>query len=150
MLEPWLAVPRVKRWFDDPDSLADLADHLTDPRVAQWIVEENGTPVAYLQDYDIDGWQNHPLGFLPSGARGLDTFVFGEDRMGRGLGLRYLTRHCHHLFAQGAPALGIDPHPENLAAIRCYEKVGFVRGAKAETDWGLVLTMALYPPKSLQ
>lgn len=145
MLEPWLEVPRVRRWFDDPGCMQDLEDHLTDPRIRQWIVEDAGTGVAYLQDYDIQGWRNHPLGFLPEGARGLDTFVFGEDRMGRGLAVRYLRQHSRSLFADGVPALGIDPHPTNTAAIRCYEKVGFVADSEMNTLWGRVLTMFLYP-----
>lgn len=144
-LEPWLEVPRVGRWFDDPDYLADLRDHLTDPRIRQWIVEKDEAGVAYVQDYDIHGWQDHPLGFLPQGARGIDTFVFGEARMGQGLATRYLRQHCQTLFSEGCPALGIDPHPSNAAAIRCYEKVGFVAGTEADTEWGRVLKMTLYP-----
>ncbi len=144
-LEPWLEVPRVRHWFDDPDYMADLKDHLTDPRIRQWIVEVDGAGVAYLQDYDIHGWQDHPLGFLPRGARGMDTFVFGEERMGQGLATRYLRQHCQTLFSEGFPAIGIDPHPSNAAAIRCYEKVGFVAGTEADTKWGRVLTMSLLP-----
>ncbi|MEL7151448.1 MAG: GNAT family N-acetyltransferase [Pseudomonadota bacterium] len=144
-LEPWLEVPRVRRWFDDPDYMTDLKDDMSDDRIRQWIVEDDGTAVAYLQDYDIHGWQDHPLGFLPQGARGMDTFVFGEERMGQGLAARYLRQHCLALFSEGCPALGIDPHPSNAAAIRCYEKVGFVAGTEADTDWGRVLKMSLHP-----
>ncbi|MEM0950283.1 MAG: GNAT family N-acetyltransferase [Pseudomonadota bacterium] len=146
MLGPWLAVPRVQHWFDDPDYMSDLKDHLTDPRIRQWIVEDAMTAVAYLQDYDIQGWHDHPLGFLPKGARGLDTFVFGENRMGQGLAPRYLAQHCRMLFSDGCPAVGIDPHPGNAAAIRCYEKVGFVVGAEVNSEWGPALTMVLHPP----
>lgn len=145
VFKPWLKARRVKRWFDDPDYIADLEGHLSDARIHQWIVEEDGTAVAYLQDYDIHGWQDHPLGLLPRGARGMDTFVFGEERMGQGLAMRYLCQHCQTLFSEGCPALGIDPHPTNAAAIRCYEKVGFVAGAEADTEWGRVLKMSLRP-----
>lgn len=145
MLEPWLEVPRVQRWFDDLDYMADIKDHLSDPRIRQWIVEDASGPLAYLQDYDIHGWQEHPLGFLPMGARGMDTFLFGEDRMGHGLAARYLRQHCAALFAEGCPALGIDPHPENAPAIRCSTKVGFVAGHEMDSAWGRVLTMALKP-----
>ncbi len=143
VLEPGLEVPRVRRGCDDPDYMADLRDHLSDARIHQWIVEAKGTVLAYLQDYDIHGWQDHPLGFLPRAARGMDTFVFGEERMGQGLATRYLHQHCQTLFSEGCPAIGIDPHPSNAAAIRCYEKVGFAAGAEADTKWGRVLTMSL-------
>jgi aminoglycoside 6'-N-acetyltransferase len=145
MVIRWTRAPRASRWFTDPDYAGDLADHLTDPRIAQWMVLLDGALLGYLQDYDIHGWEGHPLGFLPKGARGLDTLIGAEDQMGQGLGPRYLAQHCAALFAQGTPALGIDPDPDNLAAIRAYEKVGFLPGARATSRWGEVLTMSLFP-----
>jgi aminoglycoside 6'-N-acetyltransferase len=145
MVANWAKTPRVAKWFDDPDYANELTEHLTDDRVAQWLVWDTNTPVAYLQDYRVHGWKDHPLGFLPKGARGIDMFVIHEAQMGRGLGPRVLTQHCAALFAQKTPALGIDPHPENTAAIRCYEKAGFVAHSETKTEWGPALLMVLWP-----
>ncbi len=145
MLADWLKDSRVRRWYADDTSLREIKDHLSDDRIEQWIVERARSPIAYLQDYAIDGWQDHPLGFLPTGARGIDTFMAKTDLMGLGLGPLYLSQHCATLFAAGVPALGIDPEPENQAAIRCYEKIGFQSRGEVTSPWGRVLTMDLSP-----
>lgn len=144
----WLEVPRNTAWFNDPDYMDDLEDHMSDPRIRQWIVMRHDTPVAYLQDYAIDGWDDHPLGFLPQGARGMDTLIGTADDMNRGLGTAYLSQHRDRLFDAGVPALGIDPHPDNAAAIRCYEKVGFHRLREAHTPWGHVVLMDCWPTRA--
>lgn len=145
MVTRWTRTPRAAVWFTDPDYHDELADHLTDGRIAQWIVLLDAEPLAYLQDYDIHGWEDHPLGFLPKGSRGLDTLIGSEVQMGRGLGPRYLALHCAALFAQGVPALGIDPDPQNEAAIRAYEKAGFTCGDVVQSRWGAAQSMALWP-----
>ncbi len=142
-LNEWLQDSRVKAWFDEPDMLGGLASYIDDPRVRPWIVERKDLPIAYLQDYEIHAWPQHYLGFLPKGARGLDTFVGQTRDMGQGLASRYLAQHCRTLKAENVPTVGIDPHPENHPAIRCYEKVGFRRHGVQDTEWGPVLTMSL-------
>lgn len=146
---PWLSAPRVKCWFEDDEYLETLREHLSDNAIDQWLVMLGETPIAYLQDYRIHAWDDHPLGALPEGSRGLDTFLGAEDLMGRGLGPAYLKLHCEHLFATGAPALGIDPHPENLAAIRAYEKVGFQGDKVTDSPWGRIRLMMLWPKSGI-
>lgn len=144
-LAAWAQAPRIKDWFDDPDYASELSAHLSDDRVRQWVVWSDRSPAAYVQDYRVHGWETHPLGFLPKGSRGIDMFLAKEALMGQGLGPRILAQHCAALFEQGAPALGIDPHPDNTAALRCYEKVGFRRHSRAETPWGRAVLMTLWP-----
>lgn len=145
MVMRWVSEPRTAQWFTDANYDAELADHLTDVRIDQWIVLLAGHPLAYLQDYRIDGWDGHPLGDLPKGARGIDTLIGSEAEMGKGIGPRYLAQHCQALFGRGVPALGIDPHPDNHAAIRAYEKVGFQAGDRITSQWGAVRVMTLWP-----
>ena len=144
MLELWLQVPRNEKWWASETVMADLEDHLSDSRIRQWIVEIDDAAVAYVQDYDISGWEDHPLDFLPSGARGVDTFIAHSDLMGKGLAVRYLKAFCELLFAEGIPAVGIDPDPENAAALRCYSKVGFKEVIRRTTKWGDAVCMAIH------
>ena len=65
--------------------------------------------------------------------------------MGQGLGPAYLARHVARLLAGGAPAVGIDPHPDNTGAIQAYEKVGFSGDGLIQTKWGLARIMSLWP-----
>lgn len=143
MLAQWLQTPDVAYWYSDPDYIDELEEHLLDDRINQRIVSFQGVPFAYQQDYDIHGWPNHHLGFLPSGSRGLDTFIGRAKMIGTGHGKAYLALATQHLLGQEVPALGIDPHPENKRAIRAYEHVGFQGDRVLETEWGRVRIMQL-------
>lgn len=62
--------------------------------------------------------------------------------VGLGHGSTLLRQHGDTLMRDGAPALGIDPHPDNHAAIRTFEKAGFtVAGGPTDTPWGRVILM---------
>lgn len=61
--------------------------------------------------------------------------------LGCGHGSAFIRAHVERLFAQGAPAVGTDPHPSNARAIRAYEKAGFVRDVEQDTEWGRALLM---------
>jgi aminoglycoside 6'-N-acetyltransferase len=140
-LDRWLLAPHVARWYPDADYIEDLEDQLDDDRIVMNLVLLNGQPFAFVQDYEIHAWQNHPLSFLPYGSRGLDTFVGDEALVGTGLGSAYLRLRGDALFAAAVPALGIDPAEQNYAAQRAFEKAGYSRHGISETEWGRVLLM---------
>lgn len=142
-LADWLQEPGVARWFADPDYITDLEAQMADARIRQQIVLLGDRPIAYVQDYDIHAFADHPLAFLPRGARGIDTFIGAACDQGRGLGTAYLGQLVGAMRQAGVPAFGIDPHPDNTAAIRSYQKVGFQPHAERMTEWGLVLPMSL-------
>ena len=139
----WLQTDEVRRWWADDDGFVDLED-LEDPNIAFWIVSHDGRPFAYLQDYDPHAWAGHHFEFLPPGSRGVDQFIGEPDMIGRGHGSAFIRAHVDRLFAEGAPAVGTDPSPDNARAIRAYEKAGFVRGQERDTDWGYCLLMTRY------
>jgi RimJ/RimL family protein N-acetyltransferase len=144
-LAQWLTDPRNADQWGGPDEMDALQDHLTDPRVAQWVVTRDGTDIAYVQDYDIHAYEDHPLAALPEGARGIDTFIGKSSWMGEGLGPTYLAIHAKRLIDSGVPALGIVPDPANTAAIRAYEKAGFRGADVVHTQWGTARVMTLWP-----
>jgi aminoglycoside 6'-N-acetyltransferase len=139
----WLREPTVARWFTVDDEIDDLAAQLTDARIRQQIVLLQDRPIAYVQDYDIHGFEDHPLGFLPKGSRGIDTFIGAASDQGQGYGSAYLMQLLAEMRRADVPAFGIDPHPQNSAAIRAYGKVGFRPHDTRMTEWGLVLLMSL-------
>lgn len=146
MLADWLATPEVARWFEEGPAYVDtLRAHLTDWRISMRIVLLGDTPIAYLQHYRVHAWEDHPLGFLPDGARGLDTFIGQSGLMRQGHGPAYMRAIAQALFDEGVPALGIDPHPENRAAIRAYAKAGFLPSHSSKTPWGAALLMTCRP-----
>lgn len=125
----------MAEWWGPPEE-DDLEEALADAHITAWIVELDGRPFAYAQDYDPHAWPGHHFAHLPVGVRGIDQSTGEPDRMDRGHGSAFVRQHVERLFAVGAPAVGTDPHPENARAIRAYEKAGFsVTGGPLQTDW---------------
>jgi aminoglycoside 6'-N-acetyltransferase len=141
LLRRWRAQPHVIEWWGAPD-VEDPTEVLADPRIAMWIVEHEGRPFAYAQDYSPHDWEPHPFAHLPPKSRGVDQYIGEPDMIGRGHGSAFVREHCDRLFAAGAPAVGADPHPSNRGAIRAYEKAGFaVVSGPLDTRWGRALLM---------
>ncbi len=145
LLNKWQTQPHVSEWWDseEPTSTDDLKDH----RVARWIVSLDNTPFAYMQDYTVHGWSDHPFFDLPEGSRGIDQFIGDPNMTGQGHGPAFIAQRTAALFQSGAPVIATDPHPKNTRAIAAYQKAGFkvIRPAE-ETQWGPILPMAIYNP----
>jgi aminoglycoside 6'-N-acetyltransferase len=144
LIGAWRARPHVVEWWGEPD-VEPEAEKLADPRIAMWLVEQDGRPFAFIQDYAVHDWDPHPFSYLPPGARGLDLFIGEPDMVGRGHGSRFLRQHVEWLFGQGVPAAGAHPHPDNLRARRAYEKADFaVVSGPVDTPWGRAVLMDRY------
>lgn len=139
-LADWRATPAVRAWWGDDEMLTE-AD-LGDPRVARSIVTHHGTPFAYIQDYDVHGWEAHHFAHLPPGSRGIDQYIGVAQMLGQGHGPRFIKAHVQTLIAAGAPVVATDPHPGNARAISAYRKAGFRQdGPERDTPWGPILPM---------
>ena len=143
MVRAWIRTPEVAPWWDGGVD-DDLEEGLDSADTRQWIVSLDGRPFAYMQDYDPHAWPGHHFAHLPPGSRGIDQSIGVPELLGRGHGSAFIREHVDRLFADGAPAVGTDPHPDNALAIRAYEKAGFRRGEAQDTDWGLALLMTRY------
>jgi aminoglycoside 6'-N-acetyltransferase len=137
--------PHVIAWWGAPEIESEI-EKLADSRVAMWIVEDGGQPFAFAQDYDVHGWDPHPFSHLPSGSRGIDQYIGEVEMLGHGHGTAFIRMHVQRLFAQGIPAVGTDPHPENQRAQRACEKAGFRHVAgPVNTRWGSAMLMECWP-----
>jgi aminoglycoside 6'-N-acetyltransferase len=115
-LVAWHADPEVARYWDDETfTREEMAARLARPDVDAWIVEEGGEPVGYLQ--------THP--------EGLDMFLVPAARA-RGLGpdaARAMARYL--LDERDFKRVTVDPYAWNDAAIRAWERAGFVEISRA-------------------
>ena len=136
----WRATPLVSKWCEGEIDADDLAD----PISRQWIVSHQDQPFAFLQDYDPHAEPAHPFAFLPPASRGLDQFIGDPDMLGLGHGPAFVDLFVAALFAGGAPAVGVDPNPDNTRAIRAYQKASFQAGECRDTPWGRCLLMTRY------
>jgi len=140
LLTAWRSTPHVRAWWD-PDRSYDAAD-LVDPRVDRWIVSAAGRPFAFMQDYAVHGWEDHPFAQLPEGSRGIDQYIGEPEMVGIGHGSAFIGARMRALFDKGVPVIATDPHPANERAIAVYTKLGFEPlGPPQETRWGLILPM---------
>jgi len=140
LLWRWQSNAHVSEWWDSSEPY-DEAD-LLDPRVARWIVSHSGRPFAFMQDYTVHGWEDHPFAHLPEGSRGIDQFIGDPGMLGLGHGSAFIAMRMQALFDAGAPVIATDPHPDNARAIAVYRKLGFEAfGPPRETQWGLTLPM---------
>ena len=143
MLAGWLAEPHVARWWvDAAEGLAEMREAMTDPATRPMIVELQGEPIAYLQEYDPHMEDGHPYQDQPRGTLGLDLTIGRPDYVGVGHGSAILRQHAEDRLGAGVKRLVIDPDPENARAIRAYEKAGFVAFDRRTTIYGAALMMA--------
>jgi aminoglycoside 6'-N-acetyltransferase len=150
LLRAWRGQPHWAEWWGEAGEGAGFFEEaLADPHTACWMIELDGRPIAYAQDYDPHAWPGHHFAHLPPGARGVDQSIGPPDLLGRGHGSAFVRQHVEQLVAAGASAVGTDPHPDNARAIRAYEKAGFAisttRPAPVETPWGRCLLMEQWP-----
>jgi aminoglycoside 6'-N-acetyltransferase len=146
LLRRWLETPEVTLWWGDPEEQASLlASDLDDPHMAMWIVEFEGRPFAYVQDYDVHNWPQHHFAHLPPGSRGVDAFIGEPDMLGIGHGSVFLRRFAEWLRASGVPVVAIDPDPKNLRARYAYTQAGFVGEVEVDTEWGPAVLMTFAP-----
>ena len=142
-LAKWLSEPHVARWWGDPaKALQEIREAVTDPPTRPMIVELDGEPIAYLQQYDPHMEEDHPYRDQPKGTLGLDLTIGPPQLVGVGYGSAILRQHAERLFDSGVPRLVIDPDPENARAIRAYEKAGFAAFDRRTTIYGPALMMA--------
>jgi len=146
MVGRWLAEPEVAVWWGDPaEQLALVTEDLAEPRMRQWIVDCDGRPFAYAQDYNPEGW-DHVYPDLRPGERAVDPFIGPPDMLGRGHGAGFMRALARRLIDEGAPSVLIDPEPANVRAIRAYEKAGFrAYGQVDHPVWGPALLMRCTP-----
>lgn len=119
----WLTDDRVLEFYEGRDRplTVDLIKQMYSPRVLRQdgvtpcLIIYGGRPIGYLQFYSED-----------ESVYGMDQFIGEVDLWSRGLGTRVVSLMVRYLFRVcGARKVTMDPHADNLRAIRCYEKCGF-------------------------
>jgi aminoglycoside 6'-N-acetyltransferase-1b len=138
LLFDWLNRSHVAEWWGGPVSLSAIRDEympLIRPSssIRPYIVRLNGSPVGFIQSYVVmadqtSGWWSDEQ---DPGAMGIDQFLADTENLGKGMGTDMLTQFIDLLFSDPAVSkIQADPAPNNLRAIRCYEKAGFRKVAQ--------------------
>jgi RimJ/RimL family protein N-acetyltransferase len=149
LLHSWLNWPHVLEWWTGEVSLeAVRAKYL--PRIGSGTVRPylaflGSEPIGFIQSYVAveteDGWW---VGNEDPGVLGIDQFIAEPARLGQGLGTAMTCQFVALLFRDpGVSRIQVDPRPDNLRAIRCYEKAGFRPQGVVPTPDGPALLMTL-------
>jgi aminoglycoside 6'-N-acetyltransferase len=142
LIRQWLEAPAVAQWWGDAETqFALVSGDLAHPAIDQFIVAADGRPFAYLQCYDPHVWPENGFGPLPAGTRGVDQFIGEPDMIGRGHGSAFVRAFVDGQLAAGTPYVITDPDPENLRAVRAYEKAGFRKERLVGTPNGPAILM---------
>jgi aminoglycoside 6'-N-acetyltransferase len=134
---------QVHRWWrGGADMTAAVADDLAQPDVETFVIEHENQIVGAIQ------WQAETEPDYLHAS--IDIYVDPAVHS-RGLGSDAVRTLARHLIADlGHHRLVIDPSADNIAAIRCYTKVGFKpvgvmrryeRGADATWHDGLLMDL---------
>lgn len=104
-------------------------------KVPSFIILEEGHPIGFIQyycfvDFLAEGIivNDNPLfdKYSPKNTAGIDLFIADSLNRGKGLGSNIISRFIA-TYLQKFQCVVVDPHKNNLKAIRCYEKSGFVK-----------------------
>ena len=149
MLHDWLNRPHIVQWWGaERPTWAQVREQYDPAALAQESVTAyvgllGEVPFAYAQSYVALGAGG---GWWPEetdpGVRGIDQSIADAQLLGKGLGTRLVRALVQRLFTDPAVTrIQTDPAPDNLRAIRCYEKAGFRRMKVVATPDGPALYM---------
>ena len=133
LMQRWRGEPHVRRFYGDPCSLEELQAKYG-PRIEgtspthSFVMLWNGEPIGYIQTYRIEDHPEYAAAVdVGPGAAGVDLYIGDPRLIQRGLGTRILKAFLDtHVFSDPTVRRCVlGPDPNNHAAIRCYEKVGF-------------------------
>lgn len=156
MLHEWLNQPHVVEWWQgERPTLQEVRERhlprvLASENVTPYIGLLDGKPFAYAQSYVALGagagwWEDE----TDPGVRGIDQSIGHPELLGRGLGTQLVRTLVGLLFSDPqVTKIQTDPAPENLRAIRCYEKAGFRKVKTILTPDGPAIYMLQGRPSS--
>jgi len=155
LLHAWLNRPHVVGWWGgEPPATLETVRETYRPcllglePVTPRIGLLGDVPFAFTQSYVAlnagDGWWEDET---DPGVRGIDQFIGEPQWLDRGLGTRLVLAQTELLFADPAVTkIQTDPSPDNLRAIRCYEKAGFRQVRRIGTPEGPAVFMLKQRP----
>lgn len=142
LLLKWFQELHVTQWWPVPKKEEDFFEHFlkrirTQDTVA-YLVLLNEIPIGYIQYYKLDQRHQSWLPPLPEETIGTDQFIGEKEYLGKGYGTLMLKTFINFVVQQdrSIKVIIVDPDPNNKAAVRCYEKVGFQTIGEFKNNFG--------------
>jgi RimJ/RimL family protein N-acetyltransferase len=150
LLLQWFKEPHVEKWWPTPEEnelMEYFLEKIRSKNTFGFVVLLDEKPIGYIQYYYIDRSKVESGSLLPSlpdeTTIGIDQFIGDPNYLHKGYGTQFIKQFIAELpiIEPEITTIILDPNPENLAAIRCYEKVGFEKVCTYENPWGTSLLM---------
>jgi len=136
LMHKWLNRAHVRKWYYDgrKPTLKEVKEEYLDRTegrdpVLSYIIELDSEPVGHIQGYRIESYSRYAkaVNLKQKNAVGVDLFIGEKEKLHKGLGRGIIREFLERIVF---PVLGADyciigPSPDNMAAIKAYEKVGF-------------------------
>lgn len=151
ILADWLNRSHLQEWWRSGEITLDKVREKYLPRISRkddarpFIAYLEEKPLGYIQYYwaaagDPNWWLDKP----GPEVIGIDQFIGDESQLDKGFGTAMISQFIRFLLTDlNISEVRVDPRPDNLRAIRCYEKVGFQKAGRIQTPDGPALMMAL-------
>ncbi len=150
LLADWLSRAHLQKWWREDEITIERIREKYLPRIfgeddaRPFLVYLDYSPVGYIQYYHAwinqDWWPDKP----EKGVLGIDQFIGDKNNLDKGIGSRFISEFVQRLFDDPeVTEIRVDPRPDNVRAIRCYEKVGFEKVNQINTPDGLAIMMVL-------
>jgi len=145
LLQTWFKEPHVQQWWPIPtehEVLEHFLKRIRSKDTFGYIVKLDENPIAYIQYYYIDRTQEKAGSWLPTDLPmttvGTDQFIGDPHYLGKGYGTLFIKEFIKYLtnIEPTITTIILDPDPANIAAIKCYEKVGFKKVGEFTTAHG--------------
>jgi len=138
-LYEWVQQPHLAAWWGAPPEsyatfVAELQEEIEASNfLAPIIVCLDAKPIGYVQYYCADErcrrfWSRR--GKPTTGAVGLEVIIGERTHLGKGYCAQIINKFVQKIFTETtAEKIVADPCPDNCAAVRCYERVGFKKSS---------------------
>jgi aminoglycoside 6'-N-acetyltransferase len=152
----WLQNPHVSEWYRSKQQWTQEEvekkyhpEKLRLKRIEAFIIYFNRFPIGYIQKYHVHDypWEQFDQAKLPLKLAGIDLFIGDPNFIQQGMGSHIIKQFLTEQIEPFFEGCLVDPRHDNLAAIRCYEKVGFKFHQKVLCEREvLILMKKLFPP----
>jgi len=151
ILQQWFKEPHVQQWWPIPtqdEVLAHFLKRIRSKDTFGYLALLDDSPIGYIQYYYVDqsgektGMHLPPVD-LPITTVGTDQFIGDPNYLHKGYGTQFIKAFIEYLrtIEPHITTIIVDPDPTNIAAVRCYEKVGFKHVTEYDTPYGRALLM---------
>jgi len=153
LLLQWFKEPHVEKWWPTPQEnelMEYFLEKIRSKNNFGFVVYLDEKPIGYIQYYYIDRKGEKTGSLLPplpdETTVGIDQFIGDPNYLYKGYGTLFIKQFIEELktLEPGITTVIVDPDPENIAAIKCYEKVGFVRVDIYENPRGMSFLIMRY------